>query len=409
MKKVGYWVPEKKRKKLNFETLAALLKERGVELIQLDLLQPLSEQGPFSVIIHKLTDVVTQAAQGDNKAQCMLNNLETHIQLFPDVIVLDPLDSVKNLMDRNISYQVLQDSLQSNHKTHHVVRVPNFVEIHTTKEAEIKKKLQEANVGFPLVCKPSQAHGSVMSHKMALIFNEAGLKDIKPPCVAQTFINHNALLHKLFVVGDQYFVVKRPSVKNFTTGGSGQETIFFDSHDVSKPNSTSFLNELDETDAERITVEPCSDLLKSLADCLHDGLEMALFGADVIVENHTGIHYVIDVNAFPGYDGVPDFMKVLYKYVAKLSALPEDSENHPLIPKDSLPDRDSRLLCNGSTSTVTVVALDSGDQEKCVRSESVKPAKRPHHQVIENGVDSMELASKRSPVAVNGDNQGTAT
>ena len=29
------------------------------------------------------------------------------------------------------------------------VRVPNFVEIHTTKEAEIRQKLQEAQVGFP--------------------------------------------------------------------------------------------------------------------------------------------------------------------------------------------------------------------------------------------------------------------
>ena len=54
---------------------------------------------------------------------------------------------------------------------------------------------------------------------MALIFNEDGLSDVTPPCVAQTFINHNALLHKIFVVGEEFFVVERPSVKNFTAGG----------------------------------------------------------------------------------------------------------------------------------------------------------------------------------------------
>ena len=54
---------------------------------------------------------------------------------------------------------------------------------------------------------------------MAIIFNEEGLRDISPPCVAQTFINHNALLHKIFVVGDDYYLVERPSVKNFTAGG----------------------------------------------------------------------------------------------------------------------------------------------------------------------------------------------
>lgn len=43
---------------------------------QLDLQKPLSDQGPFSVIFHKLTDVVTQAAKGDNKARCMIDNLE---------------------------------------------------------------------------------------------------------------------------------------------------------------------------------------------------------------------------------------------------------------------------------------------------------------------------------------------
>lgn len=48
---------------------------------QLDLQKPLSDQGPFSVIFHKLTDVVTQAAKGDNKARCMIDNLEVSIDL----------------------------------------------------------------------------------------------------------------------------------------------------------------------------------------------------------------------------------------------------------------------------------------------------------------------------------------
>lgn len=62
------------------------------------------------------------------------------------------------------------------------------------------------------------AHGSSESHQMAIIFNEEGLADIKPPCVAQTFVNHNAVLYKIFVLGDQYFVVERPSLKNFKAG-----------------------------------------------------------------------------------------------------------------------------------------------------------------------------------------------
>lgn len=70
-----------------------------------------------------------------------------------------------------------------------------------------------------LVCKPSVAHGSSEAHKMAIIFNEKGVQDCKPPAVAQTFINHNAVLYKIFCVGDKYYAVERPSLKNFYSNG----------------------------------------------------------------------------------------------------------------------------------------------------------------------------------------------
>lgn len=54
---------------------------------------------------------------------------------------------------------------------------------------------------------------------MAVIFNEKGVKDCRPPCVAQSFINHNAILYKIYLVGDEYFVVDRPSLKNFYPSG----------------------------------------------------------------------------------------------------------------------------------------------------------------------------------------------
>lgn len=54
---------------------------------------------------------------------------------------------------------------------------------------------------------------------MAIIFSEAGLADIEPPCVVQTFVNHNARLFKIFIVGSRYFIIQRPSIKNFQAGG----------------------------------------------------------------------------------------------------------------------------------------------------------------------------------------------
>lgn len=58
--------------------------------------------------------------------------------------------------------------------------------------------------------------------QMAIIFSEEDLQDIQPPCVIQSFINHNAVLYKVFVVGDSYTVVERPSLKNFPPGPTGR-------------------------------------------------------------------------------------------------------------------------------------------------------------------------------------------
>ena len=60
---------------------------------------------------------------------------------------------------------------------------------------------------------------------MAIIFSEADLKDIKPPCVLQSFINHNAVLYKVFVVGEAYSVVERPSIRNLPSGPTGQSRV----------------------------------------------------------------------------------------------------------------------------------------------------------------------------------------
>lgn len=57
---------------------------------------------------------------------------------------------------------------------------------------------------------------------MAIIFSEEDLKSVRPPCVIQSFINHNAVLYKVFVVGEAYSVVERPSIRNFPIGPTGE-------------------------------------------------------------------------------------------------------------------------------------------------------------------------------------------
>lgn len=85
---------------------------------------------------------------------------------------------------------------------------------------------------------------------MSIIFNEDGVTDCKPPCVAQTFINHNAVLYKIFSVGDDHFVVERPSLKNFYHSGKyfSYETKFAKNQFVERNKSASqylMMNKID--------------------------------------------------------------------------------------------------------------------------------------------------------------------
>eukprot|EP00070_Physeter_catodon_P044028 XP_028350922.1 inositol-tetrakisphosphate 1-kinase [Physeter catodon] len=174
---------------------------------------------------------------------------------------------------------------------------PPFMELTSLGGDDTMRLLEENGLAFPFICKTRVAHGT-SSHEMAIVFNQEGLSAIQPPCVVQNFINHNAVLYKVFVVGESYTVVQRPSLKNFSAGTSDRESIFFNSHNVSKPESSSVLTALDKI--EGVFERPSDEVIRELSRALRQALGVSLFGIDIIINNQTGQHAVIDINAFPG-------------------------------------------------------------------------------------------------------------
>lgn len=307
---IGYWMSEKKRQKLNWAEFSITCRKHGFDLVKLDLSRSLEDQGPFCIIVHKLTDIIVQAGQGNEKAQAMLERVESYLAAHPEVAVIDPLDNVRKLLDRFHSYSISHRSALGPMGAF----TPTFVELVSNDVKENYHRIIDAGVSFPFVCKPSVAHGSSSAHKMSIIFNEKGIKDCRPPCVAQSFVNHNAVLYKIFVLGEDHYVVERPSLKNFYR--SSQDTIFYDSHDVSKADSTSSLSILDP--GENITsYPPDPEKFRDIVCVLRTELGMSLLGVDVVIENWTGRYAIIDINAYPGYDGFPNFFDNLMKCVLR--------------------------------------------------------------------------------------------
>ncbi|KXJ24802.1 Inositol-tetrakisphosphate 1-kinase [Exaiptasia diaphana] len=313
-KRVGFLLSPKKKRKTIFDAFMQLCGETGIELVEIDLNVPLEDQGPFDIIIQKITDIMAHAKMGNEDALKTFTSLENYLMSNPDIKVLDPLHCVKKLCDRLVSYQVMKqcEFVDNGIKTY----MPSFVRIDSTDHSENVKRIKAANVQFPMVCKPLIGHGTDMSHKMLLIFNEEGLHDVKPPCVVQQFINHNAILYKVFVAGNRHYIVDRPSIKNFYhTKDVKLDTIFFNSHDVSKSDSSSHLNKLDKIDnIEEIT--PTDEMVvNKLVKKLREKLGLSMFGIDIVIEKGTANHVVIDINYFPGYEGAPSFPADMLNYI----------------------------------------------------------------------------------------------
>lgn len=392
--RVGYWWSEKKSQKLNATELEALFADRDCQLVKLDFEKPLEEQGPFSLIVHKISDILVKADQGDVIAKKTISAFESYVRKHPQTVILDPLDHNRALLDRYKQYRLIE---QSGLAKEGVVFTPPFVHLTSTNIDVNRGRVRRSKITFPLVCKPILAQGSTGAHQMCIIFNEAGLKDIKPPCVAQSFVNHNAKLFKLFVIKDKYYIMERPSLKNFQAGD--RETVFFYSHDISKPNSSSSLTELDEkdkleledlmekmrnlstnnikkgnnhdkgddrhdqkcpnskmslmssdccngsiineyslnqhwnkehdstpTNSQYSPLKPSKERLDKIVKIFSEKLGLTFYGIDIIIENGTSRYAIIDMNTFPGYDGVENFLAIFRDVVC--DAIPQKDVDH---------------------------------------------------------------------------------
>ncbi|KAJ8269913.1 hypothetical protein GJAV_G00108170 [Gymnothorax javanicus] len=226
---------------------------------------------------------------------------------------------------------------------------PPFTVLNGEYGPDTMSQIEKHGISFPFVCKTRVAHGTD-SHEMALIFSEEDLKDIKPPCVVQSFINHNAVLYKVFVVGESYTVVERPSLRNFPSGPADRDAIFFNSHNVSKPECSSALTSRD--NAEGVSRLPCDDVIRSLSKALRQALGVSLFGIDIIISNQTGQHAVIDINAFPGYEGVPEFFNDLLSHISGIL------QNQALDSTPSGQHRDSLAPVNGERDCCRILGKD---------------------------------------------------
>lgn len=299
---VGYALTMKKKwsfLKPKFEDVA---RSKGVLFVAIDLNVSLSEQGPFDVVLHKLS--------GKEWRQ----NLEDYRLLHPNIMILDSPAAIQHLQNRQ---SMLQDVADLNLSiSYGSVGVPRQVVIEEgMSSSSIPDAVAKAGLSFPIVAKPLYSDGSAKSHELWLAYDRNSLEILEPPLVLQEFVNHGGILFKVFIIGEAIKVVRRFSLPDVSEHNLLEKAGAFRYPRVSCAAASADNADLPPSIAEL----PPWPLLEKLARELRQRLGLQLFNLDIIRERGTSNrYYVIDINYFPGYSKMPDYENVFTDFLLTL-------------------------------------------------------------------------------------------
>ncbi|XP_023546256.1 inositol-tetrakisphosphate 1-kinase 3-like isoform X1 [Cucurbita pepo subsp. pepo] len=297
---VGYALTSKKTKSFMKPKLEGLARNKGILFVAIDQNRPLSDQGPFDIVLHKLS--------GKEWRQI----LEEYRQTHPEVTVLDPPDAIQHLHSRQSMLQAVADMQLS--ESYGRVDVPKQLVI--KKDAStISDGVVKVGLNLPLVAKPLVADGSEKSHQLSLAYDKYSLQKLEPPLVLQEFVNHGGVMFKVFIVGEAIKVVRRFSLPNVSMREVLKNAGIYRFPRVSHAAASADDADLDPHVAEL----PPRPLLERLAKELRRRLGLRLFNLDIIREYGTrDQYYVIDINYFPGYGKMPEYEHIFTDFLLGL-------------------------------------------------------------------------------------------
>nr|VDC84054.1 unnamed protein product [Brassica rapa] len=306
---VGYALTSKKKKSFLQPKLEFMARRKGICFVPIDLNRPLSEQGPFDVVLHKLLGKEWQDV------------IEDYQQKHPEVTVLDPPSAIKRIYNRQSMLQGMADLNLSDCSGS--IYVPKQLVV-LKDSASSADRVVEAGLKFPLVAKPLWIDGTAKSHQLFLAYDKHSLAELEPPLVLQEFVNHGGVMFKVFVVGDIIKVVRRFSLPNVSSNCEKAKA-----NGVFKfPRVSSAAASADNADLEPSVAElPPKPFLEALVKELRTLLGLRLFNIDMIREHGSkNVFSVIDINYFPGlylnllcYGKMPDYEPVIVDFFHNLA------------------------------------------------------------------------------------------
>lgn len=292
--------------------------ENGLMFVPLNFDLPLASQlQRVDAVLHKATDEITHidlSSSSDFSNWISfskgITELERYVQGHGDVYMIDPLNNIYPLLDRHKIQQILLELEGLNIRGRKTLRAPHFLQVDNFLNSELREQLAEAKLQLPVIVKPQVACGVSDAHNMALVFDFEELKGlvVPLPAIIQEYVDHGSSLFKFYMLGEKIFYAVKKSMPNASyllsmAQMSGSGIILFDSL-----KSLPIARDDDSSDSGIKHGTPSLDveLVNDAARWLKRRLGLTIFGFDVVVQEGTGDHVIVDLNYLPSFKEVPD-------------------------------------------------------------------------------------------------------
>ncbi|XP_050203698.1 inositol 1,3,4-trisphosphate 5/6-kinase 4 [Mercurialis annua] len=288
----------------------------GLMFMPLTFELPLPSQLQYvDIILHKATDEIlslelnssTEFAKSITYTTGM-QELKRYMEHHASCFVIDPLEKIYPVLDRLKIQQILLGLEDLHTEGHLTIRGPHFLKVDDFNEPDLIRRLSEAKLSLPSIVKPQIACGVADAHSMAIVFRVEDFKDLSVPlpAIVQEYVDHSSTLFKIYVLGEKVFYAVKKSTPNIdilikSSESNGIGPLLFDSL-KSLPTSTE--NSLSAT--HQFDFALVTDAAKWLAR----KLDLTVFGFDIVVEEHTHDHVIVDVNYLPSFKEVPDDVSI---------------------------------------------------------------------------------------------------
>ncbi|GIL42891.1 hypothetical protein Vafri_730 [Volvox africanus] len=255
---VGTAMKASRERDLAREGLLNLVPQDGVVFAPLDLSLPLDQQLPFHAILHKASDELEYGEDGTPRFGPRVRSLGDFTLRHPEISLVDPLEAAAKVINRTelakvcsslasldlspgafdllpasakggddvgndaynleggegsrgspVKRQRLEGALPAEAAAAQVrvqVRAPQSTTVAGFSREEVEDARERLGCPPPYIVKPVVACGTSDSHCMALVMLPEALEGLRIPlpAVVQEFVNHDAVIFKVYVAGDKW-------------------------------------------------------------------------------------------------------------------------------------------------------------------------------------------------------------